>query len=532
MSKHSGRSVFWVAMAAVVVFGVLPLGAVAAQALGGGVLSETLAAGDSLEALWNTIVLAVGTSVFALALGTPIAWLVVRTDLPGRRLLRSLIALPYLIPPYIAAVAWINLASPEIGLLNLLLGSGSLDIYSMTGMVWVLGLCFQPFVFLSVAATLESADPSLEDAARMSGAGTWRVFRDISLPLVRGAMASSGGLVFMATASAFGAPALLGSEAHVHVLSTRIYESVTSGLDGLTRASSLATLLFAFALVPTLLRPRRHAVVGGKASQPSTLPLAGWRLPILLGLWSLVVIAVLLPAAAVASTAFMRIPGSLAPANLTLENFRTLGDERALSAVWNSLLLAGGAATLATLLGGLVAWVQTKTRLRGRGLLSALAGAPLAMPGTVLALGLILVWSRPIPLTNTLWILLIAYVAKYTALAARPVAEGLGAVDDALPDAARMSGASGLFLVRTIWIPLALPALIAGWFLVFMPCLSELTMSVLLVGPGIETVGTRMFELQEYAGPTAASVLATAVLAAVVAANLLLRWVSHGRYGI
>ena len=173
--------------------------------------------------------------------------------------------------------------------------------------------------------------------------------------------------------------------------------------------------------------------------------------------------------------------------------------------------------------------------MRGRHLFGALSALPLAAPGTVLALGLILMWTRPFglsfSLTNTVWILAIAYVAKYAPLATRAIQEGFGLVDDALPEAARMSGARGLFLVRTIWVPLLLPSILAAFVLVFMPAFSELTMSVLLVGPGLDTVGTRMFELQEYAGPTAASVLATLVLVLIIGSSLLLRVLSRDRYG-
>jgi iron(III) transport system permease protein len=228
----------------------------------------------------------------------------------------------------------------------------------------------------------------------------------------------------------------------------------------------------------------------------------------------------------------LRVAGDLRPANFTLKNFSVLAERENSNAILTSLGLAAIAATAAVALGGVIAWLQVKTRTKGRGLLSGLAALPLATPGTVLALGLILVWTRPVRLTNTIWILLIAYVAKYVALAARSIGEGLGTVDDALPEAARVSGARGFFLLRTIWIPLVLPSIVAGWFLVFMPAFSELTMSVLLVGSETQTVGTQMFKMRDYSSPTSASVLATVVLALVIGSNLILRRLSKGRYGV
>ncbi|MAG56504.1 MAG: hypothetical protein CMJ83_09450 [Planctomycetes bacterium] len=522
---------FWVAAALVVIVGILPLARVAWEGAGDGwwdvVLDE-----ESRSALVATLKLALATTALALLIGGAFAWLSMRTDLPGRRVLRTLLTVPYIVPPYISAVAWINLANPQVGLLNVLLGEGVLNVYSFGGLTWVLALSFYPYVLLTVRAALENSDPALEDAARMSGAGTWRVFRDVSLPLMRPALATSGGLVFMATASAYGAPALLGAPARIDVLSTRIYESLTSDLDGLRQASALATLLFGFALVPLLVRARRHAVVSGKASRPSVVRLGRARFPVVLGVWSFVLIAVVLPALAVCGTAFFRIAGDFSFDNLTSENFNVLQRREIRDALLTSVGLAVGAATVAVVLGGLVAFLAIKTRHRGRGLVFGLSAIPLATPGTVLAIGLILLWTRPIDLRNTVWIMLIAYVAKYVALAARAIGEGLGTIDDVLSDAARMSGAGGWLRLRTIWVPLVLPSIVAGWFLVFMPSFSELTMSLILAGPGLDTIGTRMWELQEYEGPTAASVLATVVLGLVITSNIVLRVVSRGRYGI
>ncbi len=521
----------------VLVLGILPLALVVRQALlEPHTLRRVLGSGWAWVAARNTVVLALGTTALAVAIGMPLAWLTTRTDLPTRRALHPLLTIPYVVPPYIAAVAWINLANPRVGLLNALLGEGTLDIYGMGGLTWVMGLSFYPYVFLTVRSALENADPSLEDAARMSGAGTWRLFRDVSLPLMRPALLTSGILVFLVTASAFGAPVLIGGPAKLDFLSTRIFESLSSGLGGTAEAASLSCLLLAFVLLPMAVRARSHAVVTGKPARPTRVGLGRAGPVVALLLWLFAALAILLPAFAVAITAFLKVAGDYRISNLTLGNFALLERTHAGEAIRTSLFLAVAAATAACLLGGSIAYVQVVTRRVGGRLLAALAALPLAAPGTVLALGLILLWTRPFgmafSLASTAWVLGIAYVAKYLSLAQRALAEGFGSIDAVLPEAARMSGARPFFLVRTIWFPLLAPALAAGWFLVFMPAFSELTMSILLVRPGLETVGTKMFELQEYEGPAAASVLATVVLAFVVASNVLLRVGSKGRYGI
>lgn len=521
------------AWALVVVLGVLPLVLVAIRALEHpDVLSSVLGGEAAWEAAWGTLRLAVYTTLIAVLIGAPLAWLTTRTDLPGRRAMSPFLTIPYIVPPYVAAVAWINLANPQSGYLNQWLGAGTVDIYSMTGLAWVLGLSFYPYVFLTVRGALANADPSLEDAARMSGARTWRVFRDVSLPLMRPAILSSAGLVFMVAASAFGAPMLIGDPAKVRVLSTDIFSELASGTRGaLPRAACLALLLFAFVLPPLLLRGARHQTLGAKPTRGGRLPLGRARVPLGLLVVLFVLIAVVLPALAIVVSSFLRVGLSLAPSNFTTEHFALLARGETLEVVWTSLGLAAGAAFAAVVIGGVVAYYRSRTRVPGRRTLGTLAALPLATPGTVLAIGLILLWTG-VGVVNTLWILLIAYVAKYAALASRAIGEGLSTVDAALPEAARMSGARGLFLVRTIWIPLVLPSIVAGWFLVFMPCFSELTMSVLLVSPGIETIGTRLFELIEYEAPALMNVLATVVLVLVVGSNLMLRLLSRGRYGV
>ncbi|MDJ0976138.1 MAG: iron ABC transporter permease [Planctomycetota bacterium] len=515
----------------VLVFGIVPLLFVLLRAVTNpGEFTATLGNPSVLEAATGTLRLALYTTGIAVVLGAPLAWLTTRTDVPGRRAFSPLLTIPYIVPPYVAAVAWIQLANPQAGYLNQWFGAGTVDIYSMTGLAWVLGLSFYPYVFLTVRSVLENADPSLEDAARMSGAGTWRVLKDVSFPLMRSAVLSSAGLVFMVSASAFGAPALIGTVANERVLSTYIFEELMAwGPDAMARVAGLSCLLFAFVLIPLVLRSRAHATLGGKATRRARLPLGAARAPLGILLALFVLVAIVLPALAVIVSSFLRVGTDLSPSNFTLEHFALLLRGDTLDAVLTSLWLAALAATLAVLVGGIAAFFRTRA-IGGR-VLATLTALPLATPGTVLAIGLILFWA-PFGVANTIWVLLIAYVAKYAALAMRPVGEGLATVDPALPDAARMSGARGVFLVRTIWVPLILPSIMAGWFLVFMPCFSELTMSVLLVSPGIETVGTRLFELIEYEAPAAANVLATVVLVLVVGSNILLRVLSRGRYGV
>jgi iron(III) transport system permease protein len=480
----------------------------------------------NLQAIGNTLMVSAATVLFAAVLAIPAAWLVARTDLPAARRFRALLLVPYVVPPYLGAIAWINLANPTVGWLNRAAGVPVFNIYTTTGIVWVLGLFYYTFMYLTCLSALENMDASLEDAARMSGAGPFTVARTITLPLIRPAILAGAFLVFAASASAFGVPALVGTPARVQVLTTRIYSYVTTGgLDGLYTAAALSVPLLVIALLTWMLaeqlgRRGRITSITGKASTPSRVALGAWRWPIFFAVASFVILACLLPVVAIVLTSVMNVVGDFRLTNFTMDKYRYVLLTRPDTArgFINSFVLAFGAATLAAAAGTAVAYVQGHPRLRARRMLDVCVNLPYAAPGTILALGLILLWSRPFALTDTLWILLIAYFAKHLSLAVRSVTTAVRQTDVTLEEAAGMSGAGVITTFRTIWIPLLKPAILAGWFLVFMPAFGELTMSILLVGPGTETVGTVLFALQEYADPPSASVVAVLILAFILSA--------------
>ena len=487
---------------------------------------EAFADPVNAQALANTIFVSLATVIFATGLAIPLGWIVSRTDLPGARWFRALLVVPYVVPPFLGAIAWINLANPTVGWLNRVAGAAVFDIYTTTGVIWVLGLFYYTFVYLSCLSALQNIDPSLEDAARMSGAGPFTVFRTITLPLIWPAILAGAFLVFAASASAFGVPALIGSPARLQFLTTRIYSYVrTGGLDGLYTASALSLSLLVLALVTWMLAERlgrggRITTVTGKAAVASRIALGRWRWPVFAAMTLVVGVTCFLPVAAVVLTSFMNVVGQFSWDNVTLDKYRYVLFTRPDTArgFVNSFVLAFGAATLAAAIGTALAYVKGHPHLRASRFVDACVNLPYATPGTILALGLILLWSSPLALVDTLWILLIAYFAKHLSFAVRPVVTAVQQTDVALEEAARVAGAGFFTVFRTIWLPLLWPAIAAGWFLVFMPAFGELTMSMLLVGPGTDTVGTVLFALQEYADPPSASVVAVLILVFILAA--------------
>ncbi|MFQ5630787.1 MAG: ABC transporter permease, partial [bacterium] len=399
-------------------------------------------------------------------------------------------------------------------------------------------LFFYTFVLLGVSTALENMDPSLEESARMCGASPWRVAWDISLPLAKPAILASGFLVFLASAAAFGVPYLVGGSRNIPVLTGVIYEKVrTGGLNGIFEASSIAVPLLVLALlalfaIDRLTKKQGFAVVGGKSAASSVLDLGRLRWPLLAFCMLLLLIITIIPLGAIVLSSFLEIPGRFD--SFSLLHFREVfgGQHSILQAILNSLLLAGGAATLAMAIGGIVGYLRAKQNALLIRATDLFLSIPYATPGIIIALGLILTFSRGFRLTDTLWILLIAYFAKYASFVVRTIAPNTRQIDPSLAEAAQMCGAGPLRRAWTIWVPLLKPALIAGWFLVFMPSFSELTMSILLVGVNTDTIGTIIFRLQDYVNPDAAPVVAILVVALVVASNAITKVLTRGRYGI
>lgn len=493
---------------------------------------EIWLAPENLQALSGTIVTSLGAALFAFFVAVPAALLITRTALPLAGVLRALFTLPAALPPFILGMGWVSLANPRAGLLNLVLGAGTFDIYGRLGISFVLGSAGLPLVFLPTLAALSRLDSSLEEAARISGASPARTLLAVSLPLALPAALSGTALCFLFAASAFGVPYLLGVTASppTPTLTTRIYGEILMGQGGLPRAVVLSLELLVLAAVilvasRALARRGQVRLSSGKGVSIRPMELGRWRWP--LGLSGLLVATVLvvLPLLAVALTSMQPVWGQLT--GLSAKHWSAvLSNPRTIDATMRSLVLAGAAATLVTVLGLGVALTKRRS-------LELLAGAPYAIPGTVLALSLVLAFSRDVrfvffdrvalvlALGNTLWMLLVAYTVKHLAFGARNAADGLAQVDGSLNEAARLSGAGPLRAFFDATLPQLRAPLTAAFLVTFLTCVTELTLSVLLIPTGRDVLGTLLFELQSYADPGAAAVIACAFVILVIVLQLV-----------
>ncbi len=494
----------------------------------------------------NTLILGLLTVAGSLVIAVPAAWLVARTNLPFRGLVETLLVLPFMIPPFVGAISWIQLASPRVGYLNKLWtalfgeGTGPFDIYNLGGVVLALTLHNYTYIYLILRAALERMNTSVEEAAAVAGASRLRVICDVTLRLVTPSITAGALLVFIDTIAEFGIPALIGMQGRFYVLTTQIYAYIHTGtFNGIRLAAALSSILMTVAGIGLILndlylRRRNYTVISGKGAPRRLVRLGRARWPVMAVFGVFFLISVIMPLVAVFISAFLRVWGlPVALSNMTLANFRYILFEYDLTrlALQNSLILAVSAAVATTVIGAFAAYISVKTRIRGRQLVDLLATVPHAIPGTVVALAMILAWSGAfwINLYNTLWIILIAYIVRYMFFAFRNISAALGQVHPSLEEAAMVSGAGWLRTFRDILVPLVKPSLLASAILVFMPSFRELTVSVLLWGPETPTVGVSVFEMQDAGNYTAAAAMAALLLVIVLVGDVALRRFASGK---
>lgn len=504
---------------------------------------RALAQPGNLRALVNTVWVGLASAAGAMAVGTLAAFLLVRTDIPGKSWLRPLIVFPYAIPPFFGAIAWAQLLGPQGYLMRPLLALLGLEqapfsIYSAWGIVFVETIHFFPYVFLTVAGALQRMDASLEEAARCSGAGSLRVMRDVTIPLVAPAVLAGGILAFIGSLTNFGIPALLGIRARFYVLTTSIYASLNIPDFPLATAKSMLLVVVAaggLVLQWWLQRGEgRYTVIAGKSIQPQTLRLGPWRTAAFALALAFALTIAVLPILSLLLTSVLRYYGApLAMASLTLKHYAYVLDQEMIRrALLNSTVLGVTAATITMLLGTFVAYARIRARIRGAAALDTLGMLPYAIPHTVIGIAMILAWARPpFGLYGTLWIILLAYLVAYLPYSLRTTSATLQQVHASLEEAARVSGAGPLRAMRDIIIPLVRPGMVAGWILVFMPAFRELTMSILLFGLRTETIGVVIFNMQDSGYTQIAAALSVLVLGLIVVSNQVVRRATRGQLG-
>ena len=463
-----------------------------------------------IRALQNSLILGAWTGLFSLLIGLPMAWAVARTNVPMKPLVRLTANLSYLSPPFLTAIAFVNLFSPNAGLVNVFLRDVvglpwlTFNIFSMAGLVLVTVMHTFPFVYLLASSALQSVDASYEEAAQILGAGKIRTALSITMPLVTPAILAGTLLAFVNAIALFGSQAIIGLPARIFTLPTRIYALFDFPPQyGLASALSLIFILITVAalwLQRSFLARRSYVTLAGKGARLELIDLGPFKWVLFGLIFIIFLISIAMPYTTLIAVSLSKSWGLDFWKGLTLDNYRFILFEYNVTqrAIANSLLLAFLAATIAVLIGAILAWIDIRTELPGRKLLDYAALIPLGLPGIVMAVALIQFWLRmPLPIYGTLVILLFAYVARFIPLGVRAANSALRQIDGSLEESARVLGASWGTTMREVTLPLMRPGLFAGWLLVFVPVIQELSASILLFSSESITLAVAVYNLYE-----------------------------------
>ena len=502
----------------------------------------------NMRALTNTAKISILVMILSVLITFPLAWLIGRTDLPGRKKFRTILVASYMIPPYVGAIAWTQLLNPDVGYLNALLktifslSKAPFNIYTEGGLIWVLTLFYSPFAFITISRAMEKMDPTLEEAARVSGASPLRTLIDVTLPLMAPSILAGGLLVFIAAGSCFGIPAIVGMPGNIEVMTTRIVTYIYMGNDeGIRDATALAASLmflanFLLFFMTWMLGRKDYTTISGKSTRPNIVELGKWKWPAFCGVGLYAFIAVILPLGSILLTSLLKsMSRGVTWSNIGFDAWEpVITSSQYMESIWNSVVYGVIAATIGTILSVFIAYLAVKTKVKGRSfpdLLTVIGGST---PSIVIALALVITFSGNFGLNlySSMWILVVSYLVKYMTMSVRTIAASLSQVHVSLEEAALNSGASWIRTCKDIIMPLIAPSIIAGWFLIFMPSFYELTMSLLLYGAETKTIGVLLYELQTYADTQNASVLSVIILTIVLVGNLILNKLTKGNVGI
>jgi iron(III) transport system permease protein len=456
---------------------------------------------DTYRVLWTSLLIVAGKTILATLIAVYLAWLVTRTDVPFRSLIEIVAPLPFFVPGLLTAIGWAMLANPRNGTLNqavagaLGIEEGPFNVYSYGGIIFVMALHSAAFVYLLIVAAFRNLDASLEESARLSGAGGWTVFRAVTLPLVLPALSGAVILTFISGLEAFETPVVLATPARIFLFTNEIHYAMTVSVPpNIGRAMTLGVWLVALTLLLValqwrLLGRRSYTTVTGKGYRPQVVELRAWRWPAFALFLLYALVAVALPIGQIFATSFFPVFGRLDWSLFTLDNYgQVLTDPLLGRALRNTLFLAVVGGAILVVLSGLVAYVVVRTKFVARRLLELISWLPWTLPGIVLSLAMLWAYIRVPGLYGTIFILLVAYVTHGLPLGTRALSGTLAQFSPDLEESARMSGASWWTTFTRILLAFLRPGIVAAWLLLAALFIRTLSIPVMLMAPGNEVL--------------------------------------------
>ena len=512
-------------------------------AVGLSLAGEVLRQPSTLSALKHSLVTAGFGTLVSVVLGSAFAFLVALTDLRAKAALVFCLMIPMMIPPQITALSWTQIMGPSSVLLKTLglappLGSPQ-PLYSAQGIILLLGIQHMSIIFLTLRAGLRAIPQEVVEAARISGARGLRTWWQVVMPLTLPSLAAGTAITFVTALGNFGIPAMLGIPAGYATLPTLVYQKLAGmGTSVLAEVSILAMLIGAVAVTGILtqrfFQSRQRVYLVGATSRPLAIPLGAARLPVEVLLWAVVCTILVLPMFGLLATSLVPaygVPLRLDTVTLQAWTEVLLRQPVTTRAFANSFGLAIGAAVVLMLLCLPLAWLMERNPTRLSRLFDSLLDLPYALPGVVLSIAMILLLIK-LPFTDatlysTIWIIFLAYLARFFAVMFRPVQASLKQLDPAMGEAAQSVGASLFQRLRDVIVPLSAPAAAAGAILVFLTAFNELTVSALLWSSGTETLGVVIFNLDDSGETAMASALAMTIVLVVMALMVLVQLMSR-----
>jgi iron(III) transport system permease protein len=451
--------------------------------------------------LVNTMLFVIVTLIVAFTLALPIAWLMERTDFPGKPVVFTLMTTALLIPGFAVALGWVFLLHPRIGLINQLLMSlfgltaAPFNIASIFGMGLIEGLSLTPLTFIMTSVVLRAMDPALEEAAAMSGAKPWQATWKVTLRVLFPGLLAAAIYVTAVCFAAFDVPAILGLTNRIYTFSTYVFRQLTP-TEGLPEYGSVATLgviMLVFAVLMSWSYRRvqrqapRYAVVTGKAYRPRLSELGRLKWPAIGFVAGYFIVAQLLPLIMlgwVAALPYLQLPSAVALAQVSLNNFWTIPADLLIRSIKNTLILMLLVPSITVAISVAVSWVVLRSNARGRGVIDFFAFLPVTVPPIVFSIAALLLTlfaiNRIVPIYGTIWILVLVYVVARLSYGTRMTNNAMLQIHHELDEAAQVSGAGTAGVLRSVLIPLLAPSMLYAWIWIALLTYRELTLPVVL----------------------------------------------------
>lgn len=450
---------------------------------------------DILSVVGNTLIYVIATAAISISIAVMLAWLVERTDIPGKIWIYAGVPMTLAMPGMLQAMAWVLLLSPRIGYINKFamstfgLEEAPFDIYTLSGMIVVEGLRLVPTAFLMLIPLLRAMDPGLEEAAATCGASPRSSLRKITLGLLLPGIVAVTIYQSMTALEAFEVPGILGMPANIHVFATKIYAILNSvsGIPAYGKANALAMLYIGFALLATyfyyrlISRSERFTVITGKGYQPRVLHLGPWRWVAFSGVMLFLMFSIFLPFLVLLYVSFLpylQQPSMAAINSMGFQNYLTLWRTPLMGTVLkNTGLMVLITSTLTVIVSLLVAMVVVRSKFVARSFLDQLAFLPHAIPGIVMGLAFLWVFlhgaSMGLDLHGGIWAISIAFTVGFMSYGTRAMNSALLQIHKDLEDAAMTSGASRWRSMLRIVCPLLAPALVGVWIWVMLHAIRQ-----------------------------------------------------------